>query len=136
MLGGQISPEGGESLNLRTFEKLRVGEDKEWVRLADLKVARRQLGCAVVRDKAGRLGIVAVGGTGDSDTAATAVEFYDLQAGQQWETWPDISTARCCWPQVGTRTPPACCSLNTSLGWNAGKQYCRDWRGEEAVKYV
>ena len=107
MLGGQISPEGGESLNLGTFEKLKVGEDKQWVRLPDLKVARRQLGCAVVKDQAGRLGVLAVGGTGDEESAATAVEFFHLQSGQeqqQWETWPDITRARCCWPQVRTST--------------------------------
>ena len=103
-LGGQISPEGGESLNLPTFEKLKVGSDLGWVRLPDLKVARRQLGCAVVKDRAGRLGVVVVGGTGDEDSASTAVEFFNLQSGDlqsDWETWPDITTARCCWPQVG-----------------------------------
>ena len=29
--------------------------------------SRRQLGCAVVRDAAGHLGLVAVGGTGDTE---------------------------------------------------------------------
>ena len=88
-----------------------MGSDLGWVRLPDLKVARRQLGCAVVKDRVGRLGVVVVGGTGDEDSAATAVEFFNLQSGEQsdWETWPDITTARCCWPQVGTtshHTPP------------------------------
>ena len=81
---------------------MKVGSDQGWLRLADLKVARRQLGCAVVKDKAGRLGVLVVGGTGDEDEASRAVEFYNLQAGDQgdWEVWPAITTARCCWPQV------------------------------------
>ena len=80
------------------------------MRLPDLRVARRQLGCAVVRDQAGRLGVLALGGTGDGKEAATSVEFFSLQSGQeeeegqQWETWPDITTPRCCWPQVRLAT--------------------------------
>ena len=79
------------------------------MRLPDLRVARRQLGCAIVRDQAGRLGVLAVGGTGDGKEAATSVEFFSLQSGQeeeeeQWETWPDITTPRCCWPQVRLAT--------------------------------
>lgn len=105
MAGGQIYPEGAESLNLKTFERLRVGEerDTEWVELPQLKVARRQLGCAVVRSKSGQMGVVVVGGTGDDKEAETAVEFFSLEAGQEadWERWPDLTTPRCCWPQVG-----------------------------------
>ena len=94
-----------------------MGSGQGWVRLPDLKVARRQLGCAVVKDRAGRLGVLGLGGTGDLDKAATAVEFYHLQAEDKsdWETWPDITTARCCWPQVRTSTtlyPPPSSSIN------------------------
>ena len=35
--------------------------------------SRRQLGCAVVRDAAGHLGLVAVGGTGDTEQVSDDV---------------------------------------------------------------
>ena len=85
-----------------------MGQDKEWVKLPDLTVARRQLGCAVVRNVAGELGVLVVGGTGDRKEAETAVEFYRLEQRPGvtggWERWPDISTPRCCWPQVNPLT--------------------------------
>ena len=70
--------------------------------MPELKVARRQLGCAVVRSQSGQLGVVVVGGTGDHKEAETAVEFFNLQPGVEagWERGPDLTTPRCCWPQV------------------------------------
>ena len=81
-----MNPNGSESINLQLVEKLTVGQDQAWVRLPDLQkrrqvsilsclergvmypaCSRRQLGCAVVRDAAGHLGLVAVGGTGDTE---------------------------------------------------------------------
>ena len=118
VVGGQIYPEGAESLNLKTFEKLRVGQDKQWVKFPDLTVARRQLGCAVVRNDAGELGVVVVGGTGDAKEAETAVEFYRLEQGPggSWERWPDIKTPRCCWPQVTPLTTASLLFSSDRLG--------------------
>ena len=40
--GGQINPNGSESINLQIVEKLTVGQDHAWVRLPDLQ-RRRQV---------------------------------------------------------------------------------------------
>ena len=50
--------------------------------------SRRQLGCAVVRDAAGHLGLVAVGGTGDTeqvsgDNMMTMMMMMSGQCGHQ-----------------------------------------------------
>lgn len=39
--GGQINPNGSESINLQIVEKLTVGQDKAWVRLPDLQKRRQ-----------------------------------------------------------------------------------------------
>ena len=39
-MGGQINPNGSESINLNLVEKLTIGKDKAWVRLPDLKTKR------------------------------------------------------------------------------------------------
>ena len=85
-----MKPVGQESMNLDTVEQLRVGRDQAWVQLPSLLKrrsahtdngcscvtmcynvtmlrCRRQHGCAVARSAAGNLGIVVVGGTGDSE---------------------------------------------------------------------
>ena len=115
-MGGQISPNGSESINLNLVEKLTVGVDQAWVRLPDLitkrceiceyswlmqHCSRRQLGCAIVKNKEGHLGIVVVGGSGDDAAVETSVEYLDLSApGASWQSWPSLTTPRCCWPQV------------------------------------
>ena len=63
--------------------------------------SRRQLGCAIVKNKEGHLGIVVVGGSGDDAAVETSVEYLDLSApGASWQSWPSLTTPRCCWPQV------------------------------------
>ena len=39
-LGGQINPNGSESINLNLVEKLTIGSDKQWVRMPDLNIKR------------------------------------------------------------------------------------------------
>ena len=39
--GGQINPNGSESINLQIVEKLTVGQDQAWVRLPDLQKRRQ-----------------------------------------------------------------------------------------------
>ena len=85
---------------------------------------------AVARSAAGNLGIVVVGGTGDSEAdkvtsvqedvvlsimalhtisvvviqVSTSVEFLDLSVpGARWVEWPSLATPRCCWPKVNRK---------------------------------
>ena len=46
LAGGQINPNGSESINLQIVEKLTVGQDQAWVRLPDLQ-KRRQVKSAM-----------------------------------------------------------------------------------------
>ena len=39
--GGQINPNGSESINLQIVEKLTVGQDQAWVRVPDLQKRRQ-----------------------------------------------------------------------------------------------
>ena len=41
MKGGQINPDGPESINLNNVEKLTIGKDKSWVKMPDLQFRRQ-----------------------------------------------------------------------------------------------